>query len=200
MLPLHRPPHGATHPGSPRKSTTRHLRRIAVAALAVLAAASAACGRDDDRLSTADTAGLGADLRAAGSIPAAAPMDTVSALERTGSAAAAAAPVATRSGTSGTAARRRTPSSARTTTASSGEVSSGSSAGAEPAPPATRTVIEKNTKRDAIIGAAAGAAIGAATSDNKARGAVIGGVVGGVLGGVIGNNVDVKKKKVPVTP
>lgn len=175
--------------------TTRHLRRIA---LVLVAAATAACGRDDDRLTVADTAGLGADLRAANSIPAVAPMDTVSALERTGTAAAA-APVATRSGTTGTTARRRSSSTGRTTTAASGDVSSGSSAGAQPAP-ATRTVIEKNTKRDAIIGAAAGAAIGAATSDNKARGAVIGGVVGGVLGGVIGNNVDVKKKKVPVTP
>ena len=173
--------------------SARHLRRAAVV---LLAATTMACGRDDDQLSVADTAGLGADLRAANSIPAVAPMDTVSALERTG---AAAAPVATRSGTSGTTARRRSTSTARTTTSSSGEVSSGSSTGSQPAP-ATRTVIEKNTKRDAIIGAAAGAAIGAATSDNKAKGAVIGGVVGGVLGGVIGNNVDVKKKKVPVTP
>ena len=175
---------------------TRSLRRIA---LVLLAAASAACGRDDDRISAADTAGLGADLTAANSIPAASPMDTVSALERTGTAAAPAAVAATRSGTSGTTARRRTTSSGRTTTSSSGEVSSGSSGSTQPAQPATRTVIEKNTKRDAIIGAAAGAAIGAATSDNKAKGAVIGGVVGGVLGGVIGNNVDVKKKKVPAT-
>ena len=176
-------------------ATTRHLRRFA---LVLGAAALAACGSDDDRLSAADTAGLGADLRAANSIPVA-PMDTVSALERTG-ATAAATPAAARTGSSGTTARRRTTSSARTTTSSAGEVSSGTSASTQPAPPATRTVIEKNTKRDAAIGAVAGAAIGAATSDNKAKGAVIGGVVGGVLGGVIGNNVDKKKKTVPATP
>jgi hypothetical protein len=60
--------------------------------------------------------------------------------------------------------------------------------------PATRVV--KNTKRDAIIGAAAGAAIGAVVSKDRVKGAVIGGVVGGILGGVIGNNVD--KKRVPI--
>jgi uncharacterized protein YcfJ len=60
--------------------------------------------------------------------------------------------------------------------------------------PATRVV--KNTKRDAIIGAAAGAAIGAVISDNKVKGAVIGAAAGGILGAVIGNNVD--KKRVPI--
>lgn len=60
--------------------------------------------------------------------------------------------------------------------------------------PATRVV--KNTKRDAIIGAAAGAAIGAVVSGNKVKGAVIGGVAGGIIGGIIGNNVD--KKRVPI--
>lgn len=59
--------------------------------------------------------------------------------------------------------------------------------------PATRVV--KNTKRDAIIGAAAGAAIGAVVT-RDVKGAVIGGVAGGILGAVIGNNVD--KKRVPV--
>jgi hypothetical protein len=60
--------------------------------------------------------------------------------------------------------------------------------------PATRVV--KNTKRDAIIGAAAGAAIGAVVSRDKVKGAVIGGVAGGIIGGIIGNNVD--KKRVPI--
>ena len=55
------------------------------------------------------------------------------------------------------------------------------------------THIEKNTKRDAAIGAAAGAVIGGATGGVK--GAVIGGAAGAVLGGVIGNNVDKKRKK-----
>lgn len=57
----------------------------------------------------------------------------------------------------------------------------------------TGTRVEKNTKRDAIIGGVAGAAIGAVTSRDKLKGAVIGGVAGSVLGAVIGNNVDVKK-------
>src|SRR5262245_19910422 len=59
--------------------------------------------------------------------------------------------------------------------------------------PATRVV--KNTKRDAIIGAAAGAAVGAVVT-RDVKGAVIGGVAGGILGAVIGNNVD--KKRVPI--
>lgn len=54
-------------------------------------------------------------------------------------------------------------------------------------------VTVKNTKRDAIIGAAAGAAIGAVTSRDKLKGAVIGAAAGGLLGAVIGNNVDVKR-------
>lgn len=57
------------------------------------------------------------------------------------------------------------------------------------------THIEKNTNRDAAIGAGAGAILGAVTSKDKLKGGVIGGIAGGILGGVIGNNVD--KKKVP---
>ena len=60
--------------------------------------------------------------------------------------------------------------------------------------PATRVV--KNTKRDAIIGAAAGAAIGAVISGDRVKGAVIGAAAGGIIGAVIGNNVD--KKRVPI--
>ena len=60
--------------------------------------------------------------------------------------------------------------------------------------PVTRVV--KNTKRDAIIGAAAGAAIGAVISRDRVKGAVIGAAAGGLLGAVIGNNVD--KKRVPI--
>lgn len=60
--------------------------------------------------------------------------------------------------------------------------------------PATRVV--KNTKRDAIIGAAAGAALGAVVSRDRLKGAVIGGLAGGIIGAVIGNNVD--KKRVPI--
>ena len=60
--------------------------------------------------------------------------------------------------------------------------------------PATRVV--KNTKRDAIIGAAAGGVIGAVVSQNRVKGAVIGAAAGGIIGAVIGNNVD--KKRVPI--
>lgn len=72
-----------------------------------------------------------------------------------------------------------------------------SSGGTYSAPARTGPIdhVEKNTNRDAAIGAGAGAILGAVTSKNKVKGGVIGGVLGGVLGGVVGNNVD--KKKVP---
>jgi hypothetical protein len=66
------------------------------------------------------------------------------------------------------------------------------------APAAPATHVEKNTKRDAAIGAGAGAILGAVTSKNKVKGGVIGAAAGGILGAVIGNNVD--KKKVPNRP
>lgn len=51
----------------------------------------------------------------------------------------------------------------------------------------------RNTKRDAVIGAAAGAVIGATTSRDKVKGAVIGAAAGGLLGGIIGHTVDVQR-------
>ena len=51
----------------------------------------------------------------------------------------------------------------------------------------------RNTKRDAVIGAAAGAVIGATTSRDKVKGGIIGAVAGGVLGGIIGHTIDVKQ-------
>jgi hypothetical protein len=54
-------------------------------------------------------------------------------------------------------------------------------------------IIKRNTKRDAVIGAAAGAVIGATVSRDKMKGAVIGAAAGGVLGGIIGHTVDVKR-------
>ena len=57
----------------------------------------------------------------------------------------------------------------------------------------TEVVTQTNTKRDAIIGAAAGAAIGAATTRDRLKGAVIGAAAGGILGAVYGQKVDVKK-------
>jgi hypothetical protein len=50
----------------------------------------------------------------------------------------------------------------------------------------------RNTKRDAVIGAAAGAVIGATTSRDKVKGAIIGAAAGGLLGGIVGHTVDVK--------
>ena len=55
-------------------------------------------------------------------------------------------------------------------------------------------VVQRNTKRDAVIGAAAGAVIGATVSRDKVKGAVIGAAAGGVLGGIIGHTLDVKRQ------
>lgn len=79
------------------------------------------------------------------------------------------------------------------TASGSGSAHTTSSGTYAPAP--RRTRIQKNTGRDAAIGAAAGAILGGVTSRNKVKGAVIGAAAGGILGAVIGNNVD--KKKVP---
>lgn len=54
-------------------------------------------------------------------------------------------------------------------------------------------IVKRNTKRDAVIGAAAGAVIGATVSRDKVKGAVIGAAAGGVLGGIIGHTVDVQR-------
>ena len=51
----------------------------------------------------------------------------------------------------------------------------------------------RNTKRDAVIGAAAGAVLGAATSRDKVKGGLIGAAAGGILGAVVGHTVDVKQ-------
>lgn len=55
-------------------------------------------------------------------------------------------------------------------------------------------VVQRNTRRDAIIGAVGGAAIGAVTSRDKVKGAVIGGALGGVAGAIIGQTIDVKRQ------
>jgi hypothetical protein len=161
--------------------------------LAPIIAVAAACGRDDRR-AAADSA-LNRDLNLANQV---APYSLVDSMEAglyptvvpVGAAAPAEPRPAARS-TSSTArgATVRRSSSGMSSRASSGRTVTTSSGG--------EVVVKKNTKRDAIIGAAAGAAIGAATSKDRVKGAVIGGVVGGVIGGVIGNNVDVKKTKKP---
>jgi hypothetical protein len=142
-----------------------------------------ACGRDDRKVDDA----LSRDLSLAGQ--ATAPQQYMSPVEQQGYQQGYAQPQGYASGTAPRAsAPRRT--ATRTQTSSAGTVSQGSTSSG-------RVITEKNTKRDAIIGATAGAVIGATTSRDKVKGAVIGGAAGAILGGVIGNNVDIKKRRVP---
>lgn len=144
-----------------------------------------ACAKGDNK--NVDSA-LNSDLTTAAAARPYTPLDSVSAAERnaalTGTAAAptrtAPAPVRTRT-------------VYRTRSSGSGSSSNVGSNNTVYQAPATHTV-QKNTKRDATIGAVAGAVIGASTSKNKVKGGIIGGAAGAILGGVIGNNVDVKKK------
>jgi len=59
----------------------------------------------------------------------------------------------------------------------------------EPAP----QPVKRNTKRDAVIGAAAGAVIGATVSRDKVKGGLIGAAAGAVLGGIVGHTIDVER-------
>ena len=157
---------------------------------------AAACGGSDK---TAENAALQNDLTLAAQQQTS--LDSISALEA-GAATAptsnvnAPAPTVRRSTTTSSAPRRTT-STRRTSSSGTSGSTAGTSAGTVTTSSGGEVVVQKNTKRDAAIGAAAGAIIGATTSRDKVKGAVIGGVVGGVLGGVIGNNVDVKKTKKP---
>lgn len=173
----------------------RMITTLAVATLVM----GGACGDDDKSANTA----LQNDLTLAAQQQTR--LDSVSTLEAGGAAGTLGAPASTMNApttvrrTSTTSnAPRRTTSTARRTTGTSG-TTSGPSSGTVTSTSEGDVVIQKNTKRDAAIGAAAGAVIGAVTSKDKVKGAVIGGVVGGVLGGVIGNNVDVKKTRKPPT-
>ena len=157
------------------------LKTLFLAPALVLAVA---CSKDKP----ADSA-LSNDLSLAAQARTQTTLDSISAVERTNAAAASAARTAAATPaparrTSTAPARRRT--SSGTSARSSGTYS--------PAP--QREVTVKNTKRDAVIGAAAGAIIGGA-STRSVKGGVIGAAAGAILGGVIGNNVDVQKKKVP---
>jgi hypothetical protein len=175
----------------------------------VMVGSLAACNRGDDASKLASDTALSRDLNLANQAQPFQRLDSMSALETTPAPAAAApyaaapAPRSTASSASTRRAtssprrttrsypastRRRSTSSGRSSTASSGDVGVRSEG---------RVVVQKNTRRDAAIGAAAGAVLGAATSRNKVKGAVVGGVAGGVLGAIIGNNVDVKKRRVP---
>jgi hypothetical protein len=84
------------------------------------------------------------------------------------------------------------PQRVQTTTSAPARRTSTRSSGTIYRAPAPVTV-KRNTKRDAVIGAAAGAAIGVATSRDKLKGAIIGAAAGGLLGGIVGHRVDVQK-------
>lgn len=130
---------------------------------------AAACSKDK-----AADAALQNDLTLAAQARQAVTLDSISAVERANAHRAAATTGSTHTSTSSTTRR----------TSSGGSVTS------------EHTVTDKNTKRDAAIGAAAGAIIGGA-STHSVKGGVIGAAAGAILGGVVGNNVDIKKKKVP---
>lgn len=142
-----------------------------------------ACGGDDSARSV--DAALDSDLRLAGEAYAPG-MDSISMLEQN-AALAAAAPT------------RTTVTPVRTTTAprrAATPTRRASSSGTYSAPAPVRTRTQRNTARDAAIGATAGAVIGATTSRDKVKGGLIGAAIGGIAGAVIGHNVD--KKEVPV--
>jgi uncharacterized protein YcfJ len=61
------------------------------------------------------------------------------------------------------------------------------------APSREPVIVQRNTKRDAVIGAAAGAVIGQAIGKDT-KGTLIGAAAGAVLGGVIGHTVDEKRQ------
>jgi hypothetical protein len=150
--------------------------RLAILPLVVLAFGCK--GNDSKKVDDA----LNSDLSLASQANPATPADSVSALER-----ARANSLAPQRSTTAPA-----PVAQRTVVH---HVYEGSGSGATRAP---ATHVEKNTKRDAAIGAGAGAILGAVTSKNKVKGGVIGAAAGGILGAVIGNNVD--KKTVPNRP
>jgi uncharacterized protein YcfJ len=153
-----------------------------VAVVAVLTAT--ACGRSDapppdrfDDLSWMDT--MSFEVK-----PVASPLETGLLEEEAAPAAVqAAAPRAS-------APRAATPVRRQTSTASR--------APAQAPAPQGRVVVERNTARDAAIGAAGGAVIGAVAGgrNNRVKGAIIGGAAGAVIGGVIGHTVDKKERVV----
>lgn len=94
-----------------------------------------------------------------------------------------------------TVARQPVATAPGTTTRRSTSSSSRSTGGYYPAPQEPPTTVVKHTHRDAAIGAAAGAILGAATSRDKIKGGIVGAAAGGILGAVIGNNVDVERRR-----
>jgi hypothetical protein len=90
---------------------------------------------------------------------------------------------------------RRAPArrTASRTRRSGGYGANDGSYGSYPSVPNDPPEPQRNTKRDAVIGAAAGAVIGATTSRDRVKGGIIGAAAGGILGGIIGHTVDVKR-------
>ena len=155
---------------------------LRVLILAPAIALSAACSKEKP----ADPS-LDSDLGLAAQ--AGAPLDSVTAAEQTKGATGTSA---LRSGTTASAPKTSSTTKKSSSSSSSTGSTSTASSGTSTAAKAPTTTVEKHTKRDAAIGAAAGAIIGATTSKDKVKGAVIGGAAGAILGGVIGNNVDKK--------
>jgi hypothetical protein len=163
----------------------------------------AACDRGQSASTLASDTSLSRDLNLATQSRSYAGLDSMSAFETApaqeeSTPAASPAPVRRTTARAASTGRTRTApaptrprsSASRTSRSSTGDVDVGARSEG-------RVVVERNTRRDAAIGAAAGAVIGAATSRNKVKGAVIGAAAGGVLGGIIGHTVDVKKRRVP---
>jgi hypothetical protein len=194
--------------GAPRGSSTQleeAMRKLNGMMIGLAMIGVAACDRGQDANKLASDTALTRDLNLANQAQPFQGLDSMSALETAPTQseptplAAAPAPRSRASSASSTrrstrtyptSTRRRSTSGGRTSTASSGDVDVGTRSEG-------RVVVQRNTRRDAAIGAAAGAVIGAATSKNKVKGAVVGAAAGGVLGAIIGHNVDVKKKRVP---
>ena len=145
---------------------------------------AAACSKDK-----APDPALANDLTLAAQARQAVTLDSISAVERA-NAERAAAPTGRVSTHAATTSSHATTTSNRHRTSNDGTVNNGGAGTTE------HTVTEKNTNRDAAIGAAAGAIIGGA-STHSVKGGVIGAAAGAILGGVVGNNVDIHKKKVP---
>ncbi len=145
---------------------------------------AAACSKDK-----APDPALANDLTLAAQARQAVTLDSISAVERA-NAQRAAAP------TGRVSTHAATTSNHAATTSSQHRASSGGTANTDGGATTEHTVTEKNTNRDAAIGAAAGAIIGGA-STHSVKGGVIGAAAGAILGGVVGNNVDIHKKKIP---
>jgi hypothetical protein len=154
-------------------STMKAISRLTVLPLLLIAFG---CKGSDSKVDDA----LNSDLSLASQAHPMTPADSISAVERASANSPASKPA---------------PAASRTVVHHVYESSSSgasTAAAAAPAPQPAATHVEKNTKRDAAIGAGAGAILGAATSRNKVKGGVIGAAAGGILGAVIGNNVDKK--------